>query len=158
MSWAALEAGAPDLAQEGRKRYERTRVALLGTITADGSPRISPVEPWFLGGELVVGVMRSPKCDDLLRDPRCVLHSSVSDLDGSEGEFKVSGRAIRTADPSILRAEGTWWAVRPRDRFEVFTIQIDAAVLITWNAAQDRMQTARWSPAEGQRTATRAYP
>jgi hypothetical protein len=29
---------------------------------------------------------------------------------------------------------------------------------VTWNASQDRMRTARWSPAEGQRTATRAYP
>jgi hypothetical protein len=158
MSWRALDASAPDLAREGRTRFERTNVALLGTIRADGSPRISPVEPRLLAGELVIGVMRSPKSDDLLRDPRCVLHSTVSDLDGSEGEFKVHGRATRTDDPSILHSKGTWWVGRPRDRFEVFTIQIDEAILVTWNAGQNGMRTARWSPGAGERVSNRTYP
>lgn len=158
MSWRALEAGAPDLAREGRARFERTHVAMLGTIRRDGSPRISPIEPQFLGGALVFGVMPSPKWDDLMRDPRCALHSSVSDVEGSEGEFKVYGRAVRTDDSSIVRAHDAWWASQPRERFEVFTVQIDEAVLVTWNADQDRMTTARWSTDRGERTATRTYP
>jgi hypothetical protein len=158
VSWQALDAVAPDRAREGQERFERTHVAMLGTIRSDGSPRISPVEPRFLGGELVVGVMPSPKWDDLRRDSRCVLHSVVSDLDGTEGEFKVYGRAAPTDDPAIVGAEGTWWAGRPRNRFEVFIIQIDEAVLVTWNAAQDQMLTARWSPDGGERVASRPYP
>jgi len=158
MSWRDLDAGAPELAREGWARFARTKVALLGTIREDGSPRISPVEPFLLGGQLVVGVMSSPKLDDLRRDPRCVLHSSVSDIDGSEGEFKVHGRAFSTDDPALINADGTWWAGREPDRVGVFTIEIDEAVLVTWSADQGRMTTARWSRAAGAREATRTYP
>lgn len=158
MSWATLEAGAPELAREGWARFERTRVAMLGTVREDGSPRISPVEPYLIEGQLVVGVMPSPKLDDLRRDPRCVLHSSVSSLDGSEGEFKVRGRADATKAPAIVEAEGTWWVGRPQDRFEAFAIDIEEATLVTWSAAQDRMTTRHWSRAAGPRESVRSYP
>jgi len=158
MSWRDLKAAAPDLAREGWARFSRTKVALLGTVREDGSPRISPVEPFLLQGQLVLGVMPSPKLDDLRRDPRCVLHSSVSDIDGSEGEFKVHGRAIPTDDPALLDAEGTWWAGREPDRVGVFTVEIDEAVLVRWSADQGRMTTTRWSRATGARESTRTYP
>jgi hypothetical protein len=158
MSWRDLEAGAPELAHEGLARFSRTKVALLGTIREDGSPRISPVEPFLLQGQLVVGVMPSPKLDDLRRDGRCALHSSVSDINGSEGEFKVHGRAIPTDDPALLNAEGTWWAGRERDRVGVFAIDIDEAMLVTWTADQGRMTTRRWSREAGARQSTRRYP
>jgi len=158
VSWRDLEAGAPDLAREGWARFARTKVALLGTIRQDGSPRISPIEPYIIAGELVVGVMPSPKLDDLRRDPRCVLHSSVSDIDGSEGEFKVHARAMRTDDPALLNADGTWWAGREPDRVGVFSVEIDEGVLITWSTDQARMTTSRWSRAAGHREATRTYP
>jgi hypothetical protein len=158
VSWRDLEAGAPDLAREGWARFERTKVAMLGTIREDGSPRISPVQPYLIAGELVVGVMSSPKLEDLRRDPRCVLHSSVSDLDGSEGEFKVHGRAEATDDSRFLDADGTWWAGRAPDQAGVFTIAIDEAILITWTADQGRMTIARWSGDVGPREQTRTYP
>jgi hypothetical protein len=158
MSWRDLEAGAPNLAREGWSRFERTRVAILGTIRMDGSPRISPVEPYLIEHQLVIGLMPSPKLDDLRRDQRCVLHSSVGDINGSEGEFKVHGRAMPTDDPAITHAEGAWWAERPSDLFATFTIEIDDTTLITWNAAQDQMTTFRWSGSGGSRRATRTYP
>ena len=158
MSWRDLEAGAPELAREGWARFSRTKVALLGTIREDGSPRISPVEPYLIEGELVVGVMPSPKLDDLHRDPRCVLHSSISHIDGSEGEFEIHGRAVGSQDPVLLNADGTWWAGREPDRAGVFTIEVDEAILVTWSADQGRMTTARWSRAAGGRKSTRTYP
>ena len=158
MSWRDLEAGAPELAQEGWARFVRTKVAMLGTLRADGSPRISPVQPYLLEGELVVGVMPSPKLEDLRKDPRCVLHSSVSNLDGSEGEFKIHGRAITTDDQALLQADGTWWAGRPTDRVGVFTIEVNEAVLLTWSTDQDRMTTRRWTREGGASEATRTYP
>ena len=107
---------------------------------------------------LVVGVMPSPKLEDLRRDPRCVLHSSVSDIDGSEGEFKVHGRTVPTEDLALLNADGTWWAGRDPGSVGVFTLEIDEAVLVTWSPDQDRMTTARWSRALGTRERTRTYP
>jgi len=158
VSWRDLEAGAPDLAREGRARFERTKVALLGTLRDDGSPRISPVEPYLIGGELVVGVMPSPKLDDLRRDPRCALHSSVNDINGSEGEFKIHGRAVATNDPVLVDADGSWWQGREPARVGVFTIDIEAAVLVTWSADQGEMSTTRWSPSAGLAASTRTYP
>jgi hypothetical protein len=158
VSWRDLEAGAPDLAREGWARFERTKVAMLGTIREDGSPRISPVQPYLIQDELVVGVMPSPKLADLRREPRCVLHSSVSDLDGSEGEFKVHGRAQSTSETTFLEAGGTWWAGRSPDEVGMFTIAIDEAILITWTADQGLMTTSRWSRESGSREQTRTYP
>lgn len=158
MSWRDLEAGAPDLAREGWARFGRTRVALLGTIREDGSPRISPIEPYLIGGDLVIGAMRSPKLDDLGRDARCVVHSSVSDIDGSEGEFKIHGHVVPATDPSFFSQEGTWWVGRDPGEVGVFTIEVDEAVLVTWSAEQELMTTTRWSPARGLRQATRTYP
>ena len=158
MSWRDLEAEAPTLAREGWARFERTRVALLGTVRADGSPRISPVEPYLIQGQIVVGVMPSPKLDDLRRDSRCVLHSSVGNIDGSEGEFKLHGRAVPTEETGIVGAPTAWWFGRATDRFAAFTIDVDEAVLLTWNAAQDRMTTLRWSRSTGLRETTRTYP
>lgn len=43
------------------------------------------------------------KALDLLRDPRCVVHNTVSDRHGSEGEFKVYGRAVDVTDPGERR-------------------------------------------------------
>jgi hypothetical protein len=74
-----LEQVAPNIAQPGRDRLDHTRVALLGTLRPDGSPRISPVEPYFALGQLMLGVMTwSGKARDLRRDPRCVLHSPIT--------------------------------------------------------------------------------
>jgi hypothetical protein len=158
MSWAALEAGAPELARDGWARFERTHVALLGTNRADGSPRISPVEPFVIGGQLVFGVMRSPKRDDLTRDPRLVLHSSVSDINGSEGEFKVYGRAVATEEPAIRNHPDAWWASRPPEQSAVFTVDIAEAVLVAWSPEFDRMRTTRWTPERGGRDGERTYP
>ncbi len=67
---------------------------LLGSLRRDGSPRISPVEPLIVDGELELGMMwQSKKALDLLRDPRCHVHTVVTDRNGTEGEFKLWGRA-----------------------------------------------------------------
>ena len=80
---------------------------MVGTLRRDGWPRISPVEPFFAGGQLYLGMMwRSVKALDLLRDPRCVVHSTVSNRDGTEGEFKVYGRAREVDDPDEWRKFG----------------------------------------------------
>jgi hypothetical protein len=56
-SWAEVEAAAPEIARLGRQRLEEARLALLGTLRQDGSPRISPVEPFFSEGHLLFGAM-----------------------------------------------------------------------------------------------------
>ena len=94
-TWQEFAAQAPELAALGEAQFARTGLALVGTRRRDGWPRISPVEPFIVDGQLYLGMMwRSVKALDLLRDPRCVVHSTVSDREGTEGEFKVYGRAV----------------------------------------------------------------
>ena len=53
------------------------------------------MEPLVFEDELALGMMwRSMKALDLQRDARCVVHSTISDKNGHEGEFKVYGRAV----------------------------------------------------------------
>jgi hypothetical protein len=160
MSWREFEAAAPELAALGRARFEATGVALLGTLRADGSPRINPVEPYLAAGQLLLGLLPwSRKAGDLLRDPRCTVHSSVSDVEGTEGEFKLYGRAQEVNDDRVRTApEKAWWASRPVEDARVYTLDIDAAVFVSWNAEAGEMTVRRWSPERGLALATRKYP
>ena len=93
--WRDLEQGAPELARLGLARLDAAGVAMLGTLRPDGSPRISPVEPHLVRGQLLVGAMTwSKKAAGLPRDPRYVRHGAVTGPDRGEGELKRHGSAI----------------------------------------------------------------
>ena len=123
----------PELAALGLERFEKTGLALVGTLRKNGWPRISPVEPVIADGNLYLGMMwQSVKALDLLRDPRCTVHSTVSDRLGTEGEFKVYGRAVDVTD----RAERARFAEalfekigwRPEEPdYHLFSVDIESA-------------------------------
>ena len=93
MSWEDLGHAAPELATFGAKRFE-SGVAYIATVRKDGAPRIHPVTPIIGQGHLFVFMEpTSPKGHDLRCDGRYSLHSSVSDPNGTSGEFIVMGRA-----------------------------------------------------------------
>jgi hypothetical protein len=157
--WRDLEAAAPEIARLGRERLEGARVALLGTVRADGSPRISPVEPYLWQGHLLFGVMPwSAKRRDLARDPRCVLHSAVTGPDSGEGELKLDGRAVEAGDDLRTGCRAGWWTGRPAGDAAVFSLQVERAAFVSWDLAAGRMTVLRWSARGGYRTAGRAYP
>ena len=92
------------MAALGEERFERTGLVLIGTIRKNGWPRISPVEPLITDGHLYFGMIWKPqKGLDLLRDPRCTVHSVISSRDASEGEFKVYGRGVEIQDLEVRR-------------------------------------------------------
>jgi hypothetical protein len=96
--WRELERGAPTIARLGLTRLSCPRVALLGTLRRDASPRISPVEPAIAAGQLLIGAMTwSAKAADLRRDPRYVLHSTVTDPDSGEENSSCPERPLRPA-------------------------------------------------------------
>ena len=154
-SWEELAAAAPELAARGRERLEATGVAMLGTIRADGSPRISPVEPHLHGGELLFAAMRwSAKAHDLRRDPRCVLHTAVVGPDAGEDELKLYGRAALAAD----RGTEGWWTERPPGAADVYRLEIEQAVLVSWETEAGTMTVGAWSADGGYRERRRSYP
>ncbi len=158
-SWLDLEREAPDIARAGHAGLDRDRVALLGTLRHDGSPRISPVEPLFAHGELVFGVMAwSGKARDLRRDHRCVLHSPISQPDAGEDELKLYGLAEPVGDLLRAACHQAWWFHEPRTAADAYTLNVTEAVLIKWDLGRGRMVTSHWSPLHGLQERERRYP
>lgn len=159
MNWDELERAAPIIAQLGKKQLNRTRVALLGTLRRDGSPRISPIEPYLSQGHLVFGGMSwSRKTNDLMRDPRCALHSAITSPDSGEGELKLYGRA--TVAESAIRdgCQDGWWLERPRSVATVFVLDIEEAAFISWALGEGKLIVRRWSLEGGYTEKERSYP
>ena len=159
ISWYELETAAPEVARLGEQRLELTRVALLGTVRKNGSPRISPIEPYLSQGHLLFGAMSwSLKARDLLHDPRCVLHSAITSPDAAEPELKLYGRAFEAASETREACASGWWHAQPLDAAVVFELSIEQATLITWRLEQGRMAVQQWSPARGLTKTSRQYP
>jgi hypothetical protein len=128
-TWEEFREADREFAAIADARLEADGLVLVGTLRANGWPRISPVEPLVVDGDLLLGMMwRSRKAVDLLRDPRCVVHSIVSDKAGTEGDVKVYGRALPVEDP--LRRERYCAALeeaigwRPEGDFHLFSIDV----------------------------------
>jgi hypothetical protein len=158
-SWQEFETAAPPLAQLGKQRLEVARVALLGTLRKDGSPRISPIEPYFSQGQLLFGAMSwSLKTRDLLHDPRCVLHNAITAPDAREAEFKIYGRAIEAPTEIRKGCSHGWWQAQPPGAAAVFALNIEQVTLIEWNLQQGQMVARRWSMRDGFTETSRNYP
>jgi hypothetical protein len=156
--WQDVELGAPEIARLGAARLTSARVALLGTLRRDSSPRISPVEPHIAGGQLLIGAMAwSGKADDLRRDPRCVLHSAVTDPDSGEGELKLYGSAVEVRDHNAAPSDA-WWSGWPPNKAIVFFLRIKQAVFVDWDTEHGLMTARRWSPRSGYSQFSRTYP
>jgi hypothetical protein len=149
VTWADFVTEAPELAVVGEELFGRTGLALVGTSRKDGSPRISPCEPFIIDGDLYLGMMwQSRKALDLIRDPRCVVHSTVSDKEGTDGEFKAYGRALDVPEPhrrarygDVLEAQTDW---RPSEPYHLFTLDITSVGFCRFGAGKQVIR--RWRP------------
>ena len=150
VTWGQFAERAPELAALGEGQLARTGLALVGTLRRDGWPRISPVEPFIVDGNLYLGMMwRWRKALDLLRDPRCVVHSTVVDRKGSEGEFKVYSHAVEITDLDERRRFGdaVFEAIgfRPEEPgFHCFAVSIESVAFT--KLRDDQMHHQVWKP------------
>ena len=150
MRWADLEARQPRLAELGHRRLVEPGVVLVATIRTDGTPRISPVEPLIMDGELWLSMMLgSAKAKDLLRDERILVHGIVTSRDGADGEFKVRGRARPETSPTIEAryaqrvASDLGWQPEP-GHFHLFGVQIDAVTYLRYDDGDQYL--TMWPP------------
>jgi len=143
----------------GEARLRRFRVAMLGTIRADGSPRISAIEPYLESGELLLGVIRgSAKARDLIRDPRCTLHSVVDDPDSGEPELTLRGR-FTEVDPAARQADPDgWWRSFEEAAPLVGTIELEAAAVLRFDLERGELSVTSWTPAGGVTERRKPYP
>ncbi|WP_119066365.1 pyridoxamine 5'-phosphate oxidase family protein [Aggregatilinea lenta] len=144
-SWQDFAQQAPDFAAFGKTRFQ-SGVAYLGTLRADGSPRVHPVTP-IVGEQLFLFMEpTSPKGKDLQRDPRYTLHCSVEDSSGGYGEFYVRGRASLNSDPFVRAQAVQASPYVPQDHYIMFVFTVEFAFMNTY--VDGASQTRRWhSPA-----------
>lgn len=127
-AWKEFEHLAPRLAAFGKSRFQ-SRVAYLGTVRPDGSPRVHPVTP-IIGEQLFLFMEPiSPKGGDLRRDDRYTLHCSVEDSSGGGGEFYVRGRATLTMDPLVRDQAVQISPYAPEERYILFVLSVEGAFM-----------------------------
>lgn len=155
MNWDAFAKAAPHIAEVFERRYTAVgKLCFLGTIRPDGFPRVSPMEPAFYEGNLIIGGMPgTAKFRDLDVDPRFSLHTATVDTRVSEGDAKVWGTVAHDPDPGLHAryAEDlyatTGFDLRGRtfDRFLIAdivgaaSVEIDGGLVITtWKGGAER--------------------
>jgi hypothetical protein len=154
VKWVEFERACPQIASLARDRFAKDELVMLGTLRSDGSPRISPCEIDIVAGHLFLGMMwRSKKALDLLRDPRCVVHSITRDRMGTEGDVKLYGRMTDVHEPELrrayraaLKARTGWEPDEPE--FHLFSMDVESAAYAIFG--EDHHALA-WSAADGLR-------
>jgi hypothetical protein len=154
MHWSDIEHTQPRLARLAQQRLIEPGVVLVATIRHDGTPRLSPVEPYVLDGDLWLSMMwQSTKARDLLRDPRILVHSVITSRDGAEGEFKIRGTARAENDPAVQHryadavAASLGWNPQP-GRFHLFAVDIGQVTVISYDTATGDQHVAMWPPSQ----------
>lgn len=164
-SWSDFEQLEPDLAERAHGILSATANCVLGTIRADGSPRLSGIDPFFLEGELWLGSMAdSRKGADLRRDPRIALHAipwesrkvKEGRTDPGAGDAKVTGRVVAVEDPAeIQRIFRIYFEDLEYDApsdGELFHVDLESVVTV--GVEEEQLVIDRWTLAGG-RTTTR---
>lgn len=153
MQWSDLEQRQPALAAIGYRRLIEPGVLLVGTIRRDGTPRLSPAEPFIMDGRLLLSMLwGSTKARDLRRDARILVHSIVTSRDGGAGEFKARGVGREEPDPGVQQdyasavTASLGWRPIP-GRFHLFTVDIHDAVFICYDDSTGDQYVAGWPPA-----------
>jgi len=147
MSWRQFSESAPEFAATVRSGLESGPYALLGSIRADGHPRISGVIVTFSDDELWIGMPAdSIKTGDLERQPKMSLHSSVSASPTAQGDVKLHGQAIPIGEDQpefelFVAAFGR--DVRP-GTLALFRIDIVDAAQVRLSEARDRHLIESW--------------
>lgn len=158
--WMQVEAQAPDLAGLVRARFEATGLAFLATLRKDGSPRVSGIEPLVGPERLLLGMMPdSRKALDLRRDPRCSLHAASVDKAVTDGDARISGRAVEhLSDVEIDEGRRLFTEAQgqapPDGPMHLFSLDITELVFL--QPGDGHLVIRSWTPERGEQRVERA--
>jgi hypothetical protein len=163
-TWSHVHLAAPDLADRARAVFASTVNAVLATIRADGSPRVSGLDPFFAGGELAFGSMPdSRKLADLRRDPRLALHGipwesrrlAEGAADPGSADAKLTGRAVPLDDEHRAAMAESFARERGFDLPDGDLFRIDVASLVVIWVEGEELVVDRWTEQGGRVTSRR---
>ena len=155
VTWAEFEQADPALAQRVMARLASHRHAVLATLRADGSPRVSGMEAPIRSGHLWLAMTPgSRKATDLGRDPRYSLHSAPDAEDLPEGDARIDG-VVEPADPE-QEAEflaGHRHPIEDPSIMVLYVALISRVVLV--RVAEHSLLIESWTPGRGRSTQRR---
>lgn len=149
MRWAEIAARQPVLGGIAHDKLIKPGALLVGTVTRDGSARISGAEPLIMDGELWLSMMQtSMKAHDLHRDPRIVLHSLIAGPEPAP-EVKVRGTAVaetrRDVHERYAEAAAAELGWRPVvGQFTLRRVDVRDVTYIGYEAETGAQHVARW--------------
>jgi len=151
MRWGDFAAAAPELAELGLVGFNEQHLCLVGTLRADGWPRISANEVYLVDGELLLGMMpNSRKSRDLERDPRITVMTPQCDREAKRGDLKLYGRAEPVTDTDLRARYGdTIFAAigwRPTGPYPLWAVDVASAGYISFGEGR---RLLRWSASGG---------
>lgn len=163
ITWAQFTEEAPETEVVFRRRVEATGLALLATLRADGSPRISPLEPLIGEDRVWLGMMPgSTKVADLRRDPRVCLHTATADKDVKDGDAKLFGRAVEAADEGHRKAyAAAFQAATGHDLeampggFDLFWLELTGGSSLVLGDDGQHLRITSWRPGSPERITSR---
>ncbi len=140
-TWNEFAQAAPELADFGAKRLNG-KVAYLGTVRANGRPRVHPVTP-IISAERLFLFMEptSPKGKDLQRSGHYTLHAAVEDNSGGAGEFYLRGIATLVEDRALWD-EATLAGYPPKEHYILFTLSVEYAFMNIYSESGPKIK--RW--------------
>lgn len=157
IGWSDFTIAAPALAAAARDLLQRYGFVFLGTIRADGTPRISAVETHLVQQHLMlVMVAGTQKARDVRRDPRLVVQTPLTDPHDPGEELKLRGVALtvdadlRAATTATIEDTSGW---RPGRSWLFVEFGVQAAALLSWNPDTGDILLTRWDRNHGLRGA-----
>jgi len=132
LSWREFAEIEPEMARFGSKRL-KYGVMYLATIRRNGYPRVHPFTPYVASGRFFAFMEpTSPKGLDLQRNGLYAIHSLVTDMNGSNGEFTMSGRAELVTDPTTRNLAAKGCPYTPKDRYACYEFKLEECLINTY--------------------------
>ena len=155
-AWSDFGRREPDLSGRVLARFAAHRHAVLATLRADGSPRLSGLEAPIRDGHLWLAMMPySRKAADLRRDPRFSLHSSLDDEDVLAGDARLDGRAMAASEAEVaVFVAGHRMAIEDPATMALFKAVLERVVLTRVLGGELLIES--WTPSGGRSEARRS--
>ncbi|MFD3746859.1 pyridoxamine 5'-phosphate oxidase family protein [Nocardia sp. NPDC058633] len=155
-TWSQFTEEAPSIAALFLRRHRATgNLCMLGTLRADGSPRISPIEPMIFEDMLILaGMPKTRKFDDLARDPRFCLHTATIDTNVADGDAKLFGTVTDLQDDAVHARfaqnlfDDSGLDIRG-EKFDHFYVA-DLTGASTVEVSDDHLDITVWKPGAGE--------
>ena len=153
--WAAFEQADAALAGRVRARLESHPHAVVATLRADGSPRLSGMEVPVRSGHLWLAMTPgSRKAGDLGRDPRFSLHSAPDSESLPDGDARIEGRVLfADAAQQADFVAGHRHRIEDPSKMVLYVALIGRVVLV--RVSQDSLVIESWTPGGGRDTQRR---